>query len=78
MLREFLKTVPDPPIARPIREWHEDMGPVIWFRTNDVGDIIDEPGWIGSPLDDAWPQLTSGDDYYNVWIPHPPMPVMPT
>lgn len=32
--------------ARPLSEYHEDMGPVLWWRFP-----IDEPPYVGSPLD---------------------------
>lgn len=36
--------------ARPISEYHEDMGPVLWWRFP-----IDEPPYVGSPLDLGFP-----------------------
>ena len=33
-------------IARPISEWHEDIGPVLWWSFP-----ITEPPYVGSPLD---------------------------
>lgn len=33
-------------IARPLREWHEDIGPVLWWRFP-----VDEPPYVGTPLD---------------------------
>lgn len=32
--------------ARPLSEWHEDIGPVLWWKFP-----IDEPPYVGSPLD---------------------------
>ena len=32
--------------ARPISEYHEDYGPVLWWKFP-----VDEPPYIGSPLD---------------------------
>ncbi len=32
--------------ARPLAEWHEDIGDVMWFKFP-----IEELPWIGSPLD---------------------------
>ena len=37
-------------LARPLCEWHEDNGAVLWWRFP-----IDEPPYSGSPLDDGWP-----------------------
>jgi hypothetical protein len=34
----------------PREAWHEDMGPVIWWKSP-----IDEPPYVGTPLDLDWP-----------------------
>ena len=51
--------------ARPIEEWNEDFGDVIWWKFP-----IEEPPYVGSPLDEKW------DGYYTHWtfipIPQPP------
>lgn len=31
---------------RPISEWHEDIGPVLWWKFP-----IEEPPYVGTPLD---------------------------
>ena len=36
--------------ARPEAEWHEDIGPVLWWRFP-----IDEPPYVGTPLDLGYP-----------------------
>ena len=36
--------------ARPLDEWHEDHGPVLWWRFP-----VDEEPYVGSPLDVEWP-----------------------
>jgi len=36
--------------ARPLEEWHEDFGPVLWWFFP-----VCEPPSVGSPLDDDWP-----------------------
>jgi hypothetical protein len=41
----------------PIDEWHEDFGPVLWWRVP-----IQEPPYCGSPLEDDFPE-----DYYTHW-----------
>lgn len=46
------------PIARPLDEWHEDFGPVLWWKFP-----IEEPPYVGSPLDADWP------DYHTHWTP---------
>ncbi len=44
--------------ARPLAEWHEDNGPVLWWRFP-----IDEPPWCGTPNSDDWPH------YHTHWTP---------
>lgn len=38
------------PAAVPAEQWHEDMGPVFWWRFP-----VEEPPYCGSPLDTDWP-----------------------
>ncbi len=52
-------------VARPLSEWHEDYGPVIWWKFP-----VDEPSWIGGPNDDSWP------GYHTHWTPHPSVPTL--
>lgn len=51
--------------ARPLKEWHEDYGDVLWWKFP-----IEEPPYVGSPLDCNW----SG--YHTHWtpieVPEPP------
>ena len=49
-----------------LAEWHEDDGAVVWWRF-----LVDEPAWIGTPLDDDWP------GYHTHWTPHPAAPTLP-
>lgn len=51
------------PIARPLRQYHEDMGPVTWWKFP-----IEEPSWIGTPNCSDWP------GYHTHFTPHPPIP----
>ncbi|MNV74189.1 hypothetical protein D3C71_1673900 [compost metagenome] len=44
--------------ARPIEEWHEDYGSVLWWAFP-----IEEPPYCGTPLDLDWP------DYHTHWTP---------
>lgn len=46
---------------KPLDEWHEDMGPMIWWRFP-----IKEPPYCGSPLDEDWT-----DDYFTHFTPIP-------
>lgn len=55
--------------ARPLSEWHEDVGPVVWWRFC-RDERPDEASWIGTPLDDDWP------GYHTHWTPHPPIPAI--
>ena len=51
--------------ARPIEEWNEDFGDVLWWKF-----AIEEPPYVGSPLDENW------HGYHTHWtfipIPQPP------
>ncbi|MEN1942691.1 hypothetical protein WCE55_02365 [Luteimonas sp. MJ293] len=51
--------------ARPLDDWHEDDGPVVWWKLP-----VDEPAWIGTPLDSDWPE------YHTHWTPHPAVPAL--
>lgn len=59
-----IDTVRPPETARLLSEWHEDHGPVTWWKLP-----VDEPAWIGSPLDSDWP------GYHTHWTPHPTVPL---
>lgn len=54
--------------ARPIDEWGEDNGDVLWWKFP-----IEEPPYVGSPLDANWP------GYHTHWtpiaVPEPPKEV---
>lgn len=71
MIRGLLSTLyPDTPAepadrvtekwdtARPIDEWHEDIGPVLWWTFP-----IEELPYVGTPLDGDWP------GYHTHWAP---------
>lgn len=51
--------------ARPLEEWGEDYGDVLWWKFP-----IEEPPYVGSPLDEKWPA------YHTHWtpivVPQPP------
>lgn len=60
--------------ARPRSEYHEDMGPVLWWTFP-----VDSAPYVGSPSWDDWPlrdDSDAGEDYYTHWtpIPMPPRP----
>jgi hypothetical protein len=44
--------------ARPLEEWGEDYGDVLWWKFP-----IEEPPYVGSPLDANWPA------YHTHWTP---------
>jgi hypothetical protein len=46
-------------VARPVDEWHEDIGPVLWWRFP-----VEEPPYCGGPLDTEWVP-----DYYTHFTP---------
>lgn len=65
-----LETTPPAPKVtgvRPLDDWHEDYGHVVWWAWED-GEWLGEPSYIGSPLCDDWP------GYHTHWSPHPPFP----
>lgn len=51
--------------ARTLEEWGEDYGDVLWWKFP-----IEEPPYVGSPLDEKWPA------YHTHWtpivVPQPP------
>lgn len=50
--------------ARPLDEWHEDYGVVVWWTFP-----VHEPPYVGTPLDDDFPL------YMTHWTRLPPVPV---
>lgn len=54
-------------IARPLDDWHEDIGPVLWWFFP-----VSEAPWVGTPNDDDFLH-----DYYTHWTPLPVVPVQP-
>jgi hypothetical protein len=51
------------PMARPLEEWHEEDGDVLWWRFPAY-----EAPYVGSPLASDWP------DYHTHWTPLGPLP----
>lgn len=78
---------------RPLDEWHEDMGDVVWWCWRD-GEWLGEAAWIGTPLDlgqtvevtlrgHKLDKLMRGlvggwPGYHTHWTPHPARPAAPT
>lgn len=48
------------PMPRPLEDWGEDYGDVLWWKFP-----IEEPPYVGSPLDEHWP------GYHTHWTPIP-------
>lgn len=48
----------DPTIAKPLSEWHEDIGEALWWTYPMTG-----PPYVGSPLWNDWP------GYHTHWTP---------
>jgi hypothetical protein len=55
-----------PEVAIPGEQYHEDDGPVLWWRFP-----VEEPPYVGTPNDCDWP------GYYTHFTPLPPAPVAP-
>lgn len=55
-----------PTIARPLADWHEDLGSKVWWFFP-----MDEAPWIGTPLDSDWP------GYHTHFTELPALPVEP-
>ena len=53
-------------LARPFADWHEDIGPVLWWAFP-----IEEPPYVGTPLD-AW--FVDGKYTHWTYIPEPVEP----
>lgn len=51
--------------ARPLKEWHEDIGDVLWWKFP-----IEEPPYVGSPLDLNWPAHHT--HWTPIVVPEPP------
>lgn len=68
-LKTELTAPPAPKVTevRPLDDWHEDYGDVVWWARLE-GEWIGEAAWIGTPNDSDWP------GYHTHWSPHPPFP----
>lgn len=40
---------------RPYAQWHEDLGPCLWWHFSESGKVT-EPPYVGTPLDTSWPR----------------------
>lgn len=87
--KERRTIVAEPVKARPLDEWHEDMGPVLWWSFP-----VDEPPYCGTPNDIGQTvevhahtvhgnvkmmrfQVGGWPDYCTHWTPLPPTPQEP-
>lgn len=57
---------PPPPQGVPLERYHEDFGPVLWWRFP-----VDEPPFVGRPDDSDWP------GYHTHFTFLPPTPEQP-
>lgn len=55
-----------PEVARPLSEYHEDFGNVLWWDFP-----VQEPPYVGMSLDCGFPS------YKTHWTPLPPIPSLP-
>lgn len=51
--------------ARPLADWHEDFGSVLWWKFPVV-----EPPYVGSPLSEDWPEYHT--HWTNIEVPDEP------
>jgi len=56
-------TRPDAGALKPLKDWHEDLGDVLWWTFP-----IREAPWVGCPLTTTWP----GYHTHFTLIPEPP------
>lgn len=69
IITAVIYSVDGSPNARPLNEYHEDHGAVVWFCWDEKNkEWLGEAAWIGKPDDSDWP------GYHTHWIPHPPLP----
>lgn len=60
LARETVAKAEQPEVARPLADWHEDDGDVLWWKFP-----VEESPYVGSPLDREWP------GYHTHWTPLP-------
>ena len=54
-------------VARPISEYHEDFGEVLWWRFP-----VDEPPYVGRPDDSGWPDPPYHTHWTQILVPQDP------
>ena len=62
---ENAPTIEARPVVRGIEEWHEDYGDVLWWKFP-----IEEPPYVGSPLDCNWSGCHT--HWTPIEVPEPP------
>lgn len=88
-LKQLGHRVTMPAFPRPLDEWNEDYGDVVWWTLAENGQWLGEPAYIGSPLDLGRTILATVDNqemtctvggwpgYHTHWTPHPDFPPLP-
>lgn len=61
LLSRFIDEAAELLVPRPLVEWHEDFGAVLWWYLDD-GHTVSEPPYAGTPLDDDWPWADDQDE----------------
>lgn len=66
---QFARQYADLARLRPIAEWHDDDGPVLWWALH-RGQIDEPPAHVGTPTDSDWPEHAyQGPEYAWFWTP---------
>ena len=66
---QFARQYADLSRLRPIAEWHDDDGPVLWWALR-KGKIEEPPAHVGTPTDSDWPEEAyQAPEYAWYWTP---------
>lgn len=74
---QFARQLADLSRLRPLAEWHDDDGPVLWWALH-RGEIDEPPAHVGTPNDSDWPSDAYQEpEYVWYWSPIPdPSPIV--
>lgn len=74
---QFARQLADLSRLRPLDEWHDDDGPVLWWALR-RGKIEEPPAHVGTPNDSDWPSDAYQEpEYVWYWSPIPdPSPIV--